>query len=196
MTMSLHAHLYDEVFLLIESKDSKSFATIAVYKTIDELNDELADFHESMVDSIRVFHGVLTPATIIPKDFIDENPYIIVEDPTEVASAMVIETNADVSKELADDIEKLFHQDAREEVDNAEIDDMFILYGYELTAMVKEAPDTAEDDGMIMRGDDNILSNGKTGLTIEEWDVDDLRIGRMLKVSKQANALERKHFHK
>lgn len=194
--MSLHANLYNEVFLLIESKTGISFATIAVYKTVDALNDDLADFHESMADSIRAFHGVLTPATIIPKDFIDENPYIVVEDPTEVGSAMILETSADVPKELAEQIEKLFHKDSREEIDNAEIDDMFILYGYELTIMTKEAPDTAEDDGMIMRGDNHILSTGNTGLMIEEWDVDELRIGRMLKIAKQANALERKHFHK
>jgi hypothetical protein len=194
--MSFHANLYQEIFLLSEGKDSTSFEPFVIYKTIDDLNDDLADYDESRIDDIRVLHGFLTPATVIPKEFEDENPFIIIENPAEVGSALVYESNSDMAKELAEEIEHLIDGSVSTLTAEVSIEEIYILYGYDVSVSTKEYEVEDDERTAMLSGKTLINGEDRTGLTVEEWDLDELRIQRMLKVSSSARGLMQKHFNK
>lgn len=87
-----------------------------------------------------ILHGVLTKASTIPKNLRSKKAYIIIEDIYDQSQARVIEAGIQTDEELANKISLIVGnkntisiplQQRTYDVD-VEIDDLYILYGYEI----------------------------------------------------------------
>jgi hypothetical protein len=170
----LSAYLNQEVFMLVPSGVITEEDILNAFYTIEELNNYLEVYSEEELEDMRVLHGYLVPATIIPKDFNGVFPYIIVENPLDPGSGFVQESDADIAEELAEQMEKIIREAEKQDVDaEYSIKDFFILYGYELNLQTDPA--------------------NYNRLCIAEFDINDIQINDAKEIVRQVNAVKNKY---
>jgi hypothetical protein len=158
----LDKYLYEEVYVVGVDHITSASGELTVCRGLESLLVHLGTKVIGVNSDLRVLHGVLTSAKAIPKDTCGKQAFILLADPDDKGSGSVIDSSADDNcEELAAEIESLL---SSEEVAPSfiEIDNAFILYGYEI----------------------NII------LSIDEEDIDDGIISSCLDVALRAKELE------
>lgn len=150
--MELDNFLYQEVFVVGVDHITSSFGELTVCKSFEEMVDYLRGKTVGVSSDLRVLHGVLTSSKAIPNDFCGRQAYILLTDPEREGFAegdsygsFLDSTSDDSCEELADEIEKIL---ASEEiaVSFLEIDNVYILYGYELNIILSVDEDEVDED--------------------------------------------------
>jgi hypothetical protein len=125
--------LYDEIFLVGTDSTVTTTGELTVCESFEELLVYLRTKNISVNSDLRILHGVLTSAKTIPKDLMGRQPFIILKDPDSKDHGILLDSSADDNyTELATEIEEALES---EEVASFffEIDDVYVLYGYELS---------------------------------------------------------------
>jgi hypothetical protein len=174
----LHAFSDEIVFILCASGTYDDNGMMEVFRDIEELNRKLVEYSEEELEDYRVLHGLLASVKVIPKDFCGLFPYLVVEDLMEPGQGTVVESDADVPQELTVQIEKALSKVSDSDPDvEYTIDDIFVLYGYELTLT-----QTA-----------NLQEQDRIALCIDEFDVNDIQIGEANKILREISRLKVRH---
>jgi hypothetical protein len=170
----LNAYVGQEVFALVPVGEISEEEILSFFYTLEEANKYIEEYSEEDMEDMRVLHGYLTSAKIIPSKFHGVFPYIIVENPIDPGSGAVVESDADLPAELASQIEKILAEADKVASDaEYEIENVFILYGYEITLQLD--------------------FNNNNKLHIDDFDVNDLQLTDARKVVRDIEALQKKH---
>jgi len=131
-SVSLTTIIGDECFLVGYAGENDS-GELSAYESIDDLMDCLKQSNPLTEANLMVVHGILTEARVLPKDFKDRhnNIYIVVTDPNDIEAGAIWHSEAvgDLDS-LAAEIEFLIH--SKKPYNHLTIEDIYILYGYEL----------------------------------------------------------------
>jgi len=146
--MEIIESLGQEVFLVgldgaLESGD------LTIFPTLDSLEEHIAELSPAVETNLVVLHGVLATAECIPDRSyrLFGGPYIIVLSPSEVDTGCIYETDSDVSsKILAEKIEGILESEADGEFEGLSIENILILYGYELDLGFRIQSDSVDEE--------------------------------------------------
>lgn len=176
--MMLNAFVDDIVLLLCPNGTYTDNGMMEVFRDVESLNKRLQEYTEEELEDHRVIHGLLTSAKIIPKDFRGLFPYLVVEDLMDPGQGTVIETDADVPQELTAQIEKALTKAVASDPDvEYGIEEIFVMYGYELTFTQVQSVDNV--DGMAM--------------SIDEFDLNDVQVSEAEQINNEIQRLKFKH---
>lgn len=138
--------LHDEIFVVGTDHTVTAAGELIVCESFEELLTHLRTKNVSVNSDLRIVHGVLTSAKSIPKDLKSRQPFIILKDPSSPDYGIILDSDTDDDyNELASEIESVL---ASEEIASFffEIDNVYILYGYELTlTLAVDEDDLAEE---------------------------------------------------
>jgi hypothetical protein len=101
-----------------------------------------------------------------------------------------VETNANSSEEVSEEVQKIF-KDRDLASFGFTIDDVFVLYGYEVTIAYSSNSSTA-----IRRGQIRALNDNDGVYAIDEFDIDENRFRKLEKIAEEARKLHAKYFAK
>lgn len=94
----------------------------------------------------RVFHGLLGSAEYLPGNLKGKSAFVVVIDPLDSKKGAVVECDATNMEEVAANIESLLDMSARTSLDDLSIDDLFILYGYQLITCLSVKKDSVDEE--------------------------------------------------
>lgn len=142
----MEQHLYKEVYVVGADHIISSGGDLVVCPSFEDLLIYLKTKSVSVNSDLRVLHGVLTSAKTIPKDLKSRQPFILLQDPQTADHGILLESTADDDcSELAAEIEGVL---TSEEAASFffEIEDVYILYGYELSLALSVDEDDLDED--------------------------------------------------
>lgn len=121
-----------EVFLVADPTFSGEPTEVFVTDNRMEL-DEFLMSKDPSVDETSVFHGIITKAVSLPSSLKGRSCYIVVLPEEADADNMgIIIEGGDTVDELAKEIETLITAAPTEHFGQLSIDDIYVLYGYQL----------------------------------------------------------------
>lgn len=124
----------DQEIYLLGSDGMSDTGELSAYDCdfFSSLKEHLTLISPMTEPSLIALHGVLTSARSIPAEIPDVSVWIILQDSNDLDDGCVIEASPEGGPDvIAKEIEALLeNQDCP--VDNLTIDDIFLLYGYEL----------------------------------------------------------------
>lgn len=126
-----------EIFLVYndEKNDENIPLEICIISEFTKLLDHLKELTPSIDSGTRILHGILTKAFNLPKNLRGKTAFIIVNS-SNSNQAMVIETDANSDKDLSSVIISILSYNRLNFVGSLEIEDVYILYGYEISTML------------------------------------------------------------
>lgn len=146
--MSIEDDCNKEIFLAYseEGNNNQHGDSVEIFTTTElmVLVEYLKRLTPSLDHDTVVLHGVLTKASSIPKNLRRKKAYIILEDIYSADQALVLEAGIQSDKELAKKIDAiidgndkhLFPVPWRNYAIDTDIDDIYILYGYEVSVIL------------------------------------------------------------
>ncbi len=117
-----------EVFVVGLDGDLES-GDIEITESLSTLNIRLSIMNPAAESNITVVHGILTAADYIP-DNIGRGAYVIALRPLDISTGAIFELNNNSPQGLANLVENVVNDS--EISDDMDIENVFILYGYEL----------------------------------------------------------------
>jgi hypothetical protein len=132
MCNALDGSLFQEIYLMGSDSLIKKCDWFSISLSFEELIQAVAALDKDADDYIRIFHGVLTPAKVIPADMGGRQPFIVISDSLSQGYGTIIDAcTEDDCQELALEIENILINSSLTDF-NFEMRDVFILYGYEI----------------------------------------------------------------
>ncbi|TET61132.1 MAG: hypothetical protein E3J47_05860 [Candidatus Stahlbacteria bacterium] len=141
--------LYEEVYIVGVDTAVTPSGELVVCSSYEQLLSHLRTKNISICSDLRVIHGVLTSAKSIPRDLRNQQAFIVVMDQENHSHGVILDSESDDDyKELAYEVRSLLkgNESANFLYD---IDQMFILYGYELSIVMSVDEDDIETDDTI-----------------------------------------------
>lgn len=150
---TLHQDLGDsigeEVFVSGFKTKGVKEATIFGPFDIFDLHVELSDHLEEIFVNdgiISAFHGVITPASVLPTDIGILGAYVIARDKD---MACIIEASTENTLEdIMDIIQNLANGGESQKYEEIDIDNIYVLYGYELDVMFTTSEDEIDESAI------------------------------------------------
>lgn len=141
-------HLYHEIYVVGTDSEVTGGGELTVCTSFEALLSHLETKNVSINSDLRVLHGVLTPASAIPNDFQNRQPFLLLKDPDTNGHGIMLDADADSCRELAVEIEMVMES---EEVAPffIEIEHVYILYGYELGLALSVNEDDLDEETII-----------------------------------------------
>jgi len=142
----MEKYLYKEVYIVGPDSVISAAGELTICESFEDLLNYLKTKNVSINSDLRVLHGILTSAKSIPKDLKNRQPFILLEDPESSGHGLLLDPDTDNDcKELASEIERVL---TSEEVASFffEIDQVYILYGYELSLTLSVDEDDLDED--------------------------------------------------
>lgn len=139
-------HLYEEVYIVGVDHTVTPLGELEIFDQYERLLSHLRTKNISICSDTRVIHGMLTSAKSIPKDLCGKQAFILLFDPNSGSQGILFDSGSDNNcQELATEIQKLL---VSEEAASFffEIDDVYILYGYELNVVMSVDEDDLDEE--------------------------------------------------
>jgi hypothetical protein len=142
--MSIHKSLLHKEIYLVAGDEDDDPRPIFIAEDLPELKKYLASLLVANDFDIRVLHGVLVPARVLPSKLKGKTAFLvyITEQTEDVTKAAVVE-GGDSAVILAEEVEF-----AVKGIPEVEIDNTFILYGYELQTYLTVMEDDHDDEAI------------------------------------------------
>lgn len=124
-----------EIFIVYDGEQSDLDSAIEIYITSDftKLIKYIKNLVPNLDFGIKVLHGILTKAYTLPKNLRGKKAFIIVNDAYNINSVTTIEeSDAQSDEDLANAIDVALTTYTVDYITSAEIENVYILYGYEL----------------------------------------------------------------
>lgn len=139
-------HLYQEVYIVGVDSTVSAHGELTVCPSFEDLLTYLKTKNISVNSDLRVLHGVLTSAQSIPKDLKGRQPFIMLVDPDDESQGILLDSDTDDAyEELADEVENTL-RNPEAATFFFEIENVFILYGYELSLTLAVDEDDLDED--------------------------------------------------
>jgi hypothetical protein len=137
--------IYREVYVItVDSIVQQTAGRLEVHLSFENLVESLSKKSHMSGSEIRVLHGILTPARVVPSRLRGRQAFIIIVDEDSKYGSAFDSDADDSCDELAAEIEAIANNsDIR-----PDIDDIFILYGYELGLTLSVSEDDINEDVM------------------------------------------------
>ena len=156
--MPLEDNCNKEIFLTYseEGNNNQHGASVEVFVTTELM--VLVEYLKRLTTSLDydavVLHGVLTKAASIPRNLRGKKAFIILEDIYNADQALVLEAGVQSDKGLAEKINALIDGDDkhlaplpwRNYAVDIDIDDVYILYGYEVSVILSLDEEEIDDE--------------------------------------------------
>lgn len=142
----MEKYLYKEVYVAGPDSTVTTSGELTICGSFEALLNHLKTKSVIINSDLRVLHGVLTSAKTIPKDFNHRQPFILLKDPDSNDRGIMLDADAENDcNELASEIERLLENG---EVASFffEMDDIYILYGYELSITLSVDEDELDEE--------------------------------------------------
>jgi hypothetical protein len=153
--MKLKDLVKKEVFVVCGDEDEDR-GEIFITNNWDDLLTHMKTLSPGIDSSTRVFHGIIYSAEFLPNSFNKENVYVIFQDPEDDQQGFVTEADTSSVSGVADDIASLVEGQAMNVFDaDLTIDNVFLLYGYQLQTCM--AVDEDEIDDQIIEACEEIV---------------------------------------
>jgi len=138
-------YLYKEVYVVGVDVTTSISGELKICDSFEDLLKHLKTKNASVTSDLRVIHGVLTAAKTIPKELHGRQAFVLLKDPDEDDHGLLLDSEAEDYIELGEEI--------KEQLDTGEaasfffeIEDVFIVYGYEMTLTLSVDEDDVDDD--------------------------------------------------
>lgn len=135
-------HIGNEVFVAGFDGDVE-VGELAMFDSIFDLNEHLTSMSPISETNLTVVHGILTSAECIPED-IGRGVYVIVVDPDDDGNGCIHEFTSEDPDSLARVIEENLSK-KHSELGDLTIDNIFILYGYEMSMCYAVSEDEVDE---------------------------------------------------
>lgn len=142
-----------EIFVAGPEEDEVK-GDLQVFTEFEELQKHLLSKGPGIESEIRILHGIVTSANALPEDvnFRGVDTYILVDDDINVDRGLIITFDDTETADLAGIIEDLVASGGTiQGLSGQDIDNIRILYGYELTLGLSVDPDDI-DSNKIQKG--------------------------------------------
>lgn len=147
--LQLSDMLYEETYIIGVDNTVTPSGELVMCDSYEQLLDHLKTKNVSICHDLRVIHGVLTSAKSIPKDLKNRQAFIIVVDSENPSHGVILDSESDDNYEaLSYEIRTLLKGNAVENFCFG-IDQIFILYGYELSIVMSVDEDDVDDGDTI-----------------------------------------------
>jgi len=140
--------LYEEVYIVGVDTTTTPSGELTVCGSYERLITHLKTKNISICSDLRVIHGVLTSAKSVPKELKNQQAFIIAIDQENHSHGVILDSESDNYKELSYEISSLL-QGNKVTSFFLEIDQIFILYGYELSVVMSIDEDDI-DTGLVI----------------------------------------------
>jgi hypothetical protein len=134
-----------EVFLVVGSEDEEA-SDIGVFETWGDLVEHLKTLTPTSDPETRVFHGMLTIGEFLPISFRGKSAYVICLDPCENSKGCVVESSSSGPEGLAEEISSVMRLGGQISDTKIDIDDIYILYGYQLEICLSINDDDIDEE--------------------------------------------------
>ena len=136
-----------EIFLVAGPEDEESTEVFASEKW-EGLLGHLSSKNPTIESGIRVFHGILTIAEFLPKSFKNKSAFVICMNPKKDREGFVIESESDDPESMAEQLELVISEGQPFVLEDPDIDDYFILYGYQLRTCMSVSQDEVDEEAI------------------------------------------------
>lgn len=123
-----------EVFVV--ASDESTHASIVKERTLyvcdsaEELREKMKELETCDGDELRVIHGVLTHAAALPSDLCEKTAFVLIANAMDEEDGYLVEAG-DTVEHIEGTVTDVLKNGVGE-LDNVEIEEMFVVYGYEL----------------------------------------------------------------
>lgn len=142
---TLSKYVGKEVFLVIGSEDEE-IGDIGVFENWVDLVEQLKTLTPASDPETRVFHGILTLGEFIPSSFHGKSAFIVCIEPYEDSKGNIIESTGGSPADLAEEISGLMSLGGVRSGMRVDIDDIYILYGYQIEPCLSVNDDELDDE--------------------------------------------------
>ena len=118
---------------------------IKMFTSFETLAEHMKLLNLSTDDEKKVFHGILTPAEVLPSNLSKRDIFIIALGPWNDESGTITESNSTEVQDLADEIKEMAISGTNLAHDT-DIDHMYILYGYEIEKIFAPNDDDLDEE--------------------------------------------------
>ena len=119
-----------EVFVVNGDEDNE-YSDLFVTDQRVTLDEHLAAINPKITEGLRCFHGILQKASYLPVSFKGKSIFIVCVVQDQLGKGIVVE-GADSPAELAKELETLIGAESPFVHGSIEIDNIYLLYGYQL----------------------------------------------------------------
>ena len=125
-----------EVFIVYNEDDYAEGLLLKMYITSElmELVDHINRLTPSLDFDVKILHGILTNASILPKNLRGRSVFILAEDDNILNRALISESAAQSDEDLAADVDSLLAYNGF--INALDVENIYILYGYEISTML------------------------------------------------------------
>jgi hypothetical protein len=136
MRTKIEQYSGEEIFIICSATSDSPFGVLRVFDGFIgpvQVIQALSEYTLAETPDLRVLHGVLRSAEFLPQSLRSVTAYLVVENKTMEEMGVVIESSADTPEQLAAELSTVLENIDGLDLGGAEsIDDLFILYGYEV----------------------------------------------------------------
>lgn len=148
MTEALNMLVGQEIFV-VASEESfhnvhASQREFHVFDNVEELQEKMGELDVNDADEYRVIHGVLTHAAALPTDLKDRTAFVLVIDEADEENGYMVEAG-DTVEHVEDSVKDIIENGIGHLYD-AEIEQVFVVYGYELTITLSINEDDLDEE--------------------------------------------------
>jgi hypothetical protein len=187
----LAAYLNREIILITTNTNLTADSDqdpLEVFTDVADANLYLQEKEDDEIEELVAYHGILTRAHTIPEEIGNDPPFIVIEDIGATGTGIIVETSAWSAKGVMKEVVKVF-TDKDLASFGFTIDDIFVLYGYEVTIAYSSNNVTSLRQGRLRVAGDN------DGVyAIDEFDIDENRFRALKKIADEAAELYNKYF--
>lgn len=143
--MSIKDYINKEVYVVGADSVSCVCEEIKIFLSFEELINHLKTKNLEINNDLRVIHGVLTSAKTIPADLRGRQAFIVLLDPAVEDQGMLFDSSSDNNfRDLAEEVESLVDSEDADFL--CTIDDIFIVYGYEMPLTLAVDEDDLDEE--------------------------------------------------
>lgn len=138
--------IYREVFIISSTaNDSEEHLPVEVYTEFFDVTEALNTKKTKDDEKIKIVHGHLLPAKIIPSHLNGVDPFIVVDLPELNYGIFIADFSAN-SEDLAVNIEALIGHGCDFAPKEINIENVFVLYGTEITTVLSIMEDELDEE--------------------------------------------------
>jgi len=160
----MRKHLYNEVYVVGVDNTASTYGDLTVCDSFEDLINHLKTKNTNIHFDLRVLHGVLTSAESIPKELMGRQAFLLFKTPEDQGGIMIDSDVDDDHRELANEIEECLRNEELASFFFG-IEDVYILYGYELTLTLSVDEDDLDEELIA-----DCLQVGKAARQLKEDD--------------------------
>lgn len=140
--------LYKEVFVVGPEENASTAAETHIFENFEDLMGHMKTLSVEDDAEIRILHGYLTTAEVLPSSVRNKTVFIITTDEDDEKDSAIIEVDSGLGVDkLAEEVKDIV-ADALSITFTTNIDSTFLLYGYEVNKILAPDDDDLDEEAL------------------------------------------------